>query len=129
MLGGKIFVLWMTYDDTYHLRHNRTLSGSVSSAAPLRTHAIQLCNGMVSSIMTAAKGNKYAAKPEGEHFVKVFVAVRPDQKEMLDTLPRGTRSEAMRRALDAFFTTHPLTEVDYAAILDAMAAEPDEIYE
>lgn len=73
----------------------------------------------------APAGNTNAAKPDAEKYVRLYANIRPDQKERLGLEPN--QNETVRRALDQYYGIHPADDdVDYAAALDAMAADESE---
>lgn len=59
------------------------------------------------------------------------VFIRTDQAARLALEGKGKQNKIFRDALDQYFTVHapPTDDTDYAAALDAMAAEPAEIDE
>lgn len=72
----------------------------------------------------APPGNANGAKAPGTHFVQRGFRIRPDQAERLAL--ELNQSEAVRRALDSYFSIHPaeeLTDDEWSAALDAMAEE------
>ena len=75
------------------------------------------------------EATRFKPKPPGEKMVRTQVHIRPDQAARLALEPN--QSKIVRDALDQYFTVHaPATDdTDYAAALDAMAAEPAEIDE
>ena len=75
------------------------------------------------------EATRFKPLPPGEKMVRTQVHIRPDQAARLAL--EENQSEVIRRALDQYFTVHapPTDDTDYAAALDAMAAEPSEINE
>ena len=75
------------------------------------------------------EATRFKPLPPGEKMVRRQVYLRPDQVARLALEPE--QSKFIRDALDQYFTVHapPTDDTDYAAALDAMAAEPAEIDE
>ncbi len=76
--------------------------------------------------MSSNKSTQFQPKLPDEKMVRTQVFLRPDQREAI-SLHGENMSEVMRRAIDMYLSIHPAdNEVNYAAALDAMAADDSE---